>query len=157
MTDAAESGSRKVSSAWMVILCIVLAMAVAGLSIGVPYYRTRRAVHEIEAVGGWVAIEHGGADWLRRLVSDEPMQVFDWISRVSFYETGVTDAVLAHLHGLTKLESLSLNGTGITDAALVHLHGLANLRNLDLTGTGITDAGLVHLHGLTKLELLSLN
>jgi Leucine-rich repeat (LRR) protein len=78
------------------------------------------------------------------------------IFRIGWPERSLSDAELVHLKGLTKLESLSLNGTVITDAGLVHLKGLTNLQTLDLSGTAITDAGLVHLKGLTKLQTLNL-
>jgi hypothetical protein len=70
--------------------------------------------------------------------------------------TDITDAGLAHLSRLIKLEELNLSGADITDAGLVHLRGMAGLKKLDLSGTWITDAGLVNLSGLTKLETLSL-
>jgi hypothetical protein len=66
-----------------------------------------------------------------------------------------TDASLAHLRGLTKLQWLSLiYSKEITDAGLAHLAGLTELRMLDLDGGRITDEGMKHLAGLTKLEYL---
>ncbi len=41
--------------------------------------------------------------------------------------TKVTDAGLAHLKRLTKLETLYLHRTKVTDAGLVHLKGLTKL------------------------------
>ena len=46
--------------------------------------------------------------------------------------TKVTDAALEHLKGLTKLQTLYLNGTRVTDVGLEHLKGLAKLRDLNL-------------------------
>ncbi len=68
-----------------------------------------------------------------------------------------TDADLAHLKGLTKLQYLCLSSTKITDAGLVHLKGLTGLRELQLDYTEITDAGLAHLKGLTNLQGLDLS
>ena len=73
---------------------------------------------------------------------------------VDLSRTGVTDAGLAHLTGLTALETLELYGTPITDAGLVHLSGLTTLKTLGLSRTQVTDAGLVHLTGLMALERL---
>ncbi len=69
----------------------------------------------------------------------------------------VTDAGLAHLEGLSKLESLCLRGTQATDAGLRHLAPLGHLRWLDLGGTRVTDAGLKFLRGNTGLKHLDLS
>jgi Leucine rich repeat len=68
----------------------------------------------------------------------------------------LTDAGLAHLHGLPSLKELDLSWSGVTDAGLVHLRGMNSLEQLNLSRTRITDAGLVHLRGLTSLQALSL-
>ena len=68
----------------------------------------------------------------------------------------VTDAPLAHLKGLTELNTLGLQGTKITDAGLVHLKPLAKLRVLNLSQTRITDRNLKDLAGLTELRMLYL-
>jgi internalin A len=68
----------------------------------------------------------------------------------------VSDAGLAHLHGLARLRELDLSNSSITDAGLVHLKGMTSLRQLNLSRTRITDAGLVHVRGLTSLERLGL-
>ena len=67
-----------------------------------------------------------------------------------------TDADLAHIAGLVKLDKLRLEHTPVTDAGLTHLKRLADLTYLNLFDTGITDAGLEHLKGLTKLKSLFL-
>jgi len=69
----------------------------------------------------------------------------------------VTDAGLANIAGLTELWGLSLDDTQVTDAGLAHLIGLKKLRGLSLTGTQVTDAGLKQIAGLTQLEVLSLD
>ena len=57
-----------------------------------------------------------------------------------------TDKGLAHLKGLTSLETLNLENTrGVSDFGLVHLKALTNLRQLDLDGTKVTDAGVQDL------------
>src|SRR4051812_39731874 len=52
------------------------------------------------------------------------------VKSVRLNGTRVTDAELAHLEGMTELESLSLISTHVTDAGLAHLSGLAGLRSL---------------------------
>ena len=68
----------------------------------------------------------------------------------------ITDAGLAHLAGLTKLEYLNLMGHPITDDGLRYLSGMAGLRTLAVSFSGITDAGLKHLEGLANLRDLHL-
>ena len=70
--------------------------------------------------------------------------------------TGITDAGLEHLSGLTNLKRLHLEKTKITDAGLEHMKGLGELEYLNLYGTAVTDAGLEHLKGLGKLRNLYL-
>jgi hypothetical protein len=92
----------------------------------------------------------------------------------------ITDAGVAHLAPLVKLEQLNLSGSQLTDAGMVHLSGMTKMRMLniekaqvtdqglkhlanmkemywlDLRGTGVTDEGLRHLEGMTKLWQLVL-
>lgn len=66
----------------------------------------------------------------------------------------VTDAGVAHLRDLPRLEKLSLPNTQLTDAGLEHIQGMPNLQELFLAGTQVSDAGLAHLRGLSQLVLL---
>ena len=66
----------------------------------------------------------------------------------------ITDAGLAHLKGLTLLETLRLENRQIGDAGLAHLGGLTSLKTLYLGGTQVTDSGLAHVKNLTELESL---
>jgi hypothetical protein len=53
----------------------------------------------------------------------------------------VTDADLARLEGLTKLEVFFLARTPVTDAGLAHLKGLRNLERLFVEDTQVTEKG----------------
>lgn len=66
----------------------------------------------------------------------------------------ITSAGLAHLQGLTSLETLRLENTQVSDEGLAYLEGLTSLRTLYLGDTQVTNAGLVHLSNLTTLESL---
>jgi hypothetical protein len=58
----------------------------------------------------------------------------------------VSDLGLAHLTGLTELESLGLVGCNqVTDAGLDHLKGLKKLRCIRLNGTKVTATGVADL------------
>jgi len=68
--------------------------------------------------------------------------------------SGVTDAGLVHLKGLTDLEWLALDGRQVTDAGLDHLKGLTNLEHLRLYGTKVTEKGAASLqHVLPKAKI----
>jgi hypothetical protein len=68
-----------------------------------------------------------------------------------------SDAGLAHLKALSRLSRLNIANTQVTDAGLANLKGLTSLRVLDLSGTHVTDAGLAHLKVLSKLSRLDLS
>ena len=64
----------------------------------------------------------------------------------------IDDAAMVHIGGMTNLEVLHLqNCQRVTDAGLAHLRKLARLNQLILNYVGITDAGLKHLAGLNRL------
>jgi hypothetical protein len=78
--------------------------------------------------------------------------------------SGITDAGVRHLGGLTRLRYLRLyredalspgfQGPRITSTGLVHLKNLTELESLDLMGQDIDDVGLKHLGGLKNLKRL---
>ena len=73
------------------------------------------------------------------------------------FSNSVGDAGLAHLSGLTKLESLDLAYTKVGDAGVKHVAGMVELRELDLFNTNVADVGFEHLKELTKLQTLNLS
>ena len=55
--------------------------------------------------------------------------------------------------GMLHLRTLDLAGKTITDAGIAHLKGLTQLESLNLADcNGITDAGIAQLKGLTQLQ-----
>ena len=81
---------------------------------------------------------------------------FEAVTDLSFEQTGITDAGLAHLKDLPKLEWLNLYRTKIGDAGLASLAEIASLKLLPIGGTKITDKGLAHLAKMPQLEYLGL-
>ena len=77
--------------------------------------------------------------------------------RLNLENTNVTDASLVHLTGLKKLTRLVLENTGVTDTGLSHVSKLTSLHGLNLEETDVTDAGLPKLENLSLLQELSLN
>ncbi len=134
-------------------LCLSLAVFSAGCqeerTPGVSQHRIdvnpneKSIVAEIEKIGGEVTVDEKSRDH----------SVID----VRLTCCRISDAWLTHLNGLTKLQSLSINGTNVTDEGLKHLRNLTNLQELSLYDTFVTDVGLKHLKGLTNLRMLVLS
>ena len=72
-------------------------------------------------------------------------------------ESQVTDAGLAHLRGLSRLQSLYLGPMKIQGPGLACLRGMSRLDHLNLGRLDLADADLVHLEGLTTLTYLSVS
>jgi len=79
-----------------------------------------------------------------------------WLS-VGFPNGDVTDADLTYLAKFPLMERLTISssGSGVTDAGLVHLQGMTHLHDLSIRGN-ITDAGLRQIETLKSLGTLSL-
>jgi len=91
--------------------------------------------------------------WLHRV----RVSVRTLIKHLTLILTPVNDAGLAHLEGLSNLESLMLRGRNeVTDAGVAHLTRMIGLRELYLEDSQISDAGLAFVSGLTGLETLNL-
>lgn len=94
------------------------------------------------------------------LVTDESLAQLDQLSNLSDLSIGdsrgITDAGMAHIANLRRLESLSIAKIPITDQGLQHLSSLTRLRSLTLRGEGVSDAGMQHIAQLTELVSLRL-
>jgi Leucine Rich repeat len=64
----------------------------------------------------------------------------------------IADAGLAHLRGLTALETLHLDGSRVTDAGLDFLSAMNRLQELDIDGTPVGNEGIVKLKALPRLK-----
>ncbi len=118
---------------WLLLGTVVPAVGYAGLSVWLPYQREQQVIQMIEGLGGKVATQTGGPDWLRKHVGEnriKQVKVFERVVEVNLARTMVSDAELPHLSQLSHLRKLSLAGTGVTDVGLVHLGSLTNLREL---------------------------
>jgi hypothetical protein len=121
-------------------------------------------IARIKQAGGQVVLNppDGGlivvVDLHRTGVTDadlEPLQGLTSLHTLNLYGTQVTDAGLKYVGGLTSLQTLYLNETAVTDAGLPSLQRLTNLRELGLNRTHVTDAGLPYLRGLSNLSSLT--
>ena len=138
---------------------LIAVMLAAGLLVAwrayvEPYRRQRESMAYIEHLGGEYKTEPGGPGWLHQLFGDDKFQN---IIEISLDGQNVSDEDLAHLEGLTHLQSLRLGGAQVSDAGLARLREFTILRMLDLEGTLVSDAGLAHLEGLVNLQTLVLS
>jgi hypothetical protein len=147
-------------------LIVVVLVIGAGLGWIVREARIQRdAVAAIRAAGGSVFYDWewnngksvpGGKPWAPKwLVDLIGVDYFGHVTHVWLpLSSKVTDATLAHVGRLTRLQELFVRSPYVSDAGLEHLKGLTNLTDLTLAGRQVTDAGLVHLMKLTSLSKL---
>lgn len=67
---------------WIALATVVLIVVGLGLRFGLPIYRQQVAIREIERWGGSIDRKNGGPDWLRQLIGDERIEVFDRVDKV---------------------------------------------------------------------------
>lgn len=116
------------------LIAVVLVISV-WLGSLVRHRIQREAVAAIRRAGGWCLYDwqwqghHGeffgepwAPDWLTRLIG---VDYFGHIMEVNLYEF-TTDAKVAPVAQLERVERLSLFRTTVSDAGLVHLGGLAD-------------------------------
>ncbi len=79
---------------------------------------------------------------------DEDLACFSGLENLRWLQsvTGITDAGVAHIAKLKKLDRLGIGGEGLTDAALEQLKGLTSMDTLNIEGS-FTDSGIQHLRG----------
>jgi len=80
----------------------------------------------------------------------------NWRDPDPYTSSKLSDAGLARLGTMHRLNEAGVWGPNITDDGLVHLESLHQLTVLDVGGPKITDAGLKHLENLHTLEILGL-
>jgi hypothetical protein len=156
-----EEGRWSLSfNAWIAIAVGLLVAIVLGPHV--PVYLTYR--HEQKIVAE-VALVGGRFDSTVRQVLPWPMwklakrweaygKLFDRASTVLLDPTA-TDADVARLAGLTKLQDLSLADTQVTNAGLAHLAGPTKLWWLNLTNTQVTEARVAKLKRALPGRLIS--
>ena len=155
-------------------------LGIASALVGFRGYRQLAAIRKIEGLHGHVEVTPVRLSWLRSMVGEDYMRMFDEVTHVDFGFVPMTeegsalrvhlrldgyfmipnpplkDKGLGHLRGAAWIRRLALDGSEITDAGLAHLQELASLHSLGLDNTPVTDCGLAHLRGLTNLQVLSL-
>jgi hypothetical protein len=77
--------------------------------------------------------------------------------RLFFWEGPLTDAGVAELSPLVRLEQLHIYGCeGVTDRGMKHLASLKSLEGLYLNRCAVSGVGLAHLKGLSRLSTVGM-
>jgi internalin A len=155
----------RISVRGLIVLVLVIG---AGLGWIVRSARIQReAVAAIENAGGSVTYDWewsngksipAGKPWAPRWLTD--LIGVDYFGRVTtvrlFSSSRASDATLAYVGRLTRLQGLYDNSSTVSDAGFAHFKGLTSLSDLNILNTRVSDAGLAHLKGLTNLSALYL-
>lgn len=79
-----------------------------------------------------------------------------YVQAVELLPRSIGDDGLAHLAGLTELESLGVAGNTIRGPGLLALRESTKLKELDLTESSLTDGGMEHVAAFRELTTLHL-
>lgn len=84
------------------------------------------------------------------------LPLFPEMSALTLQGEGLTDAGLAAVASLSRLEDLGVVSSRITDAGLNHLRGLTNLTRIGAEGSSLTDGAFSVVTNYPKLQQLVL-
>jgi len=139
---------------WIGLVAAVIAVASVALRIGLPIYRQRLAIQELNRAYAHMLTNERGPRWLRRWLGTKRMRCYDEIVQVMVSGQHADDALVSNFSSLKNLRWVVLNEGHVTDAGLMQLRGISTLETLEIESPWITDAGLQHLRGLSKLSRL---
>jgi hypothetical protein len=117
-----------------------------------------RGFESWDALRASVANLPGGAPHITTVVDAKAQRLRELLDRTDTTELDVsglreiTDAHLAVIGRLTRLERLNLSGTSITDAGVAHLRACDALREVNLAWTATGDGALRALAGKPQLH-----
>ena len=147
------------------LLLLVLALSIWLGWMANRAARQRHAAQALEQIGAKIFYEHS---WPNQFDKRVPAWVLntigeDWfydVVGVSFSFPSFTDAELQaampHLHELSNLNVLFLDGTKLTDESMPRITECKTLTTLNLDSTRITNEGLLKLKSLPHLQRLSI-
>src|SRR6516164_6855048 len=96
--------------------------------------------------GAWISgAKPRAPSWLVDLVGVDYFGHAAYVGFPLHRRAAATDATLAEVGRLTRLQRLDVFSSSVTDAGLAHLKGLTKLAVLGLPGTQVTDAGVREL------------
>ena len=145
---------------WLALATVLIGTAALAVHfwafIWIPYVAEQQVISHIQALGGSVQMSAGGWNWVRRVIGNEPMTVFDrvWTVELAVAGSRVTDADMPEIAKLRHVVSVNLAGTKISGNSIVYLNDCQFLQQLIIPGTEVTDAGIAGLNHLYLVDLL---
>jgi hypothetical protein len=121
------------------------------------------AMAKLRAAGAGFQIERGEVVAVGFAKDSDPVPLFPLLHElpklhlIGLADTKITDAGLAQLTAIKRIDFVGLRNTAITDAGLAHLSKLPGITGLNLSGTKVTDAGLIHLKTMSRLTKLNVS
>ena len=145
-----------------IFLVLLLIQTVIGACIVYRGYRQLAAIEQIRKCNFIVEVEPVGPLWLRQLLGEKQMEMFDWVVTVEFTGPQVHEGqpvwlpreLYREIGRWRHLKTLNFNGQELTDAEFEELRGLTQLQELRLMSSKISDASLVHIGRFKNLEFL---
>jgi hypothetical protein len=144
---------------WLVVLLLCLVAACSK-----PAAEVTPTASEPSFAEQAVAVRDGQTDMIRldhTEVRDDNLKMLagldDQLRRLNLSKTTVTDAGLATVCKMRRLEQLRIASKELTDAGVPELAQLEDLKHLHLIDAPLSDAGLAHLEKLTWLKSLYLD
>src|ERR1051325_10268438 len=132
--DRPPRARRRIPVSLKAFAAVLVLLGVACLWLVARGYRQMVAIREIERAGGAADTTSGDNEWLRAHLGDEWTRMFDEVREVYLRDTKATDDTLYYVGRLHSLKKLFLGNTSVTDAGVARLKGLTKLDQLDLSG-----------------------
>lgn len=151
----------------LLLLVVAVALPFSWLAVEMKKARdNKKALNEIQSVGGSFAYQLVWPEWVRRFVGDD--DYFFEVLRVTVgagrpggaslprMDDDQFRALMPALRQFPRLIHLDVGGAEITDRVVDDITTLTNVETLDLGAESITDDALSRLHSLPRLKFLRL-
>jgi len=152
----------------LLVLVVAVALPFSWLAVEMKQARdNKKALNEIQSVGGSFSYQLVWPEWVRRFVGDD--DYFFEILRVTLgsgrpggaslprMNDDQFRALMPALRQFPRLIHLDVAGAEITDRSIDDITTLTNLEILDLGARSITDEALSRFHSLPHLKYLRLD
>ncbi len=136
-------------------MVVLLLIAAPVITWAWRFQHTRQLVIDWGQRRGFgVDTEEVGPAWVNQSMKRLGLAPFREVTAINCYRLHLTDAELAILNGLPRLEGLRLEGTGATAAGLDHLSPVSAFEYIGLGGPGYAGDDLDRLQRFTHLSLV---
>lgn len=121
----------------------------SGTNAGLTHLRRLTKLYSLRIERGDASYSGAGLSELRQLMG---------LRKLELRDIPLADTDIVFLPKMTELRDLQIYGQGVrlTDAAMAYLPSLTRLETLILNTTEVSDRGMTYINGLTRLECLRL-